>query len=308
MNFLAQSPEKIANDLADKLSEYFSNRPLTPAFFSLPGQDPVAYELPSQSLCAAYWQGDRTQQQCLVDVLLDLAGRRAEILPLEALQTLLITVGAISRPEALLPFVRVLGARTDLGQETFNLFGTALQVAKGFGPIPNAWDAVYEMVGFQSFPEKLVFDAFDICVVDTRSAWSHRFERLEPAMMRITNVSRRVAMGRRIEHTAQNMAKRLSPINIERGLKTLFGKQALKPQNQEWLRGQSPRHMLATQLLLAPSAPLSIHADTNGNHFLIRADISPSPRPKQSAPASVNAERVFSWLTPEPDEDELLAA
>lgn len=306
MNLLALSRSKIADIVGERLVQHFASGGETPSFFALPGQDPMAFELPVQSLTALYWQGTSEQQRRFVGVLLDLAGRRADSLPLQAIQTLLLTVGSIAKPEVLLPLVRVLGARTDLGEQTFNLFGTALQVAKGLGPINAAWDAVYEMAGFRSFPEKLVFDAFDVCVVDRRFRWERWFERLEPAMMRITNVSRRNAMEDRIERTATGMAKRMSTISIERGLKALLGRRTLEPQNVERLSGQWPRQMLAAKLLLAPSAPLSICGGTSSGYFLAHAESSRLQPPQQSTRSSIQIPRALKSLRVEHNEDELV--
>ena len=307
MKLLAQSRSKIADIVADRLTEHYASDHAAPSFFALPGQDPTAFELPAQSLSALYWQGTDKQRSRFVGVLLDLAGRQAQSLPLKALQSLLLTVGSIEKPEALLPFVRVLGARTDLGDKTFNLFGIALQVAKGFGLSSDAWDSVYEMVGFRSFPEKLVFDAFDICVVDHRSTWERWFIRLEPAMMRVTNVSRRIAMERRIARTASSMAKRMSANNIERGLKTLLGQHAFHPHNNDWHASQLPRHLLAHSMLLALSAPLIIRQGDRGQYFLELADLPRLPGIAPSTHYSMIVPSVFQSLGAEPDETKLLA-
>ena len=308
MNLLAQSRPKIADIVAEHLIRHFASEGETPSFFALPGQDPTAFELPAQSLSSLYWQGTSEQQRRrFVGVLLDLAGRRADGLPLQAVQTLLLTVGSISKPEALLPLVRVLGARTDLGDHTFNLFGIALQVAKGLGPVNVAWDAVYEMAGFRSFPEKLVFDAFDICVVDTRSLWERWFERLEPAMMRVTNVSRRTAMEKRLARTASGMASRMSISSIERGLKALLGRRALEPQNAELLNGQWPRQMLAAKLVLTSSAPMRICRGASGAYFLIHRTDPELPDPQQGPRHTAQIPRVLQSLQLEPDHDELVA-
>ena len=307
MNLLARPRSKIADIVAERLIQHFASGGKTPSFFSLPGQDPMAFELPAQSLSALYWQGTSEQQRRFVGVLLDLAGRRADSLPLQAVQTLLLTVGSIAKPEALLPLIRVLGARTDLGEQTFNLFGTALQVAKGLGPVNAAWDAVYEMAGFRSFPEKLVFDAFDICVVDTRYLWERWFERLEPAMMRITNISRRTAMEKRLARTATGMASRMSTSSLERGLKALLGRHSLEPQNAELLNGQWPRQMLAAKLVLTPSAPLRIRRGTSGVYFLVHAESSQSPHPQHGARHTAEIPRVMRSLQLEPNPDELVA-
>ena len=278
MNLLAQSRVKVANTVADRLIQHFDAVSATPAFFWMPGQDPMTHQLPVQSLAALYWQGSAKQRQRFVGVLLDLAGRRAEHLPLKAVQELLLTVGSIGAAEALLPFVRVLGARTDLAGEVFNLYGAALQVAKGFGPVPDAWDAVREIACLPVFPEKLVFDAFDIGVTDIRSPWAHWFERLEPAMMRVTNFSRRVAMVRRIRLSAKTMAGRVSTQSIERGLMSLLGDNVLEPERLDLRAPQQPRGMLAASLFLIPSAPLVVRRRSDGSHYLDRSG-STGPQP-----------------------------
>lgn len=302
MNLLARSRSRIADIVAEQLALHFAGGGERPSFFALPGQDPTAFELPAQSLSALYWQGTPEQRRRFIGVLLDLAGRRADSLPLQALQALLLTVGSIGKPEALLPLVRVLGARSDLGDQTYNLFGIALQVARGLGPVRAAWDAVYEMAGFKDkFPEKFVFDAFDICVVDERSPWERWFERLEPAMMRVTNVSRQSAMERRLTRSAEAMASRMSTVRIERGLKALLGRGVLEPKNAELLIGQWPRQMLAAKLLVAPSAPLRICRGADDVYFLVHAASSDPPQPQQEPRPTAELPRALRSLQLEPD-------
>jgi hypothetical protein len=266
MNLLRYARPKLCNLIAQSLNAYYAQRD-RPGYFFLPGQDAATHPTPTHSLVDLYGRANFAQQQKIRKVLLDLAGQRQEFLALKAVQELFYVVGSIQAAECLLPMAKQLNARSDLGSETYNLYGTALQVAKGFGTSEAAWDAVRELVGGINFPDKLAFDAFDAGLADHRRTWDGWFEELYASMLRVTTPSRRLAVYRRLRALALSMARQLTPDSVEAGLRRQLGDGCLAA-DLNWLdeigAEQEPLSILASALMLQKNSPFVIRRDVEG--------------------------------------------
>lgn len=245
-----------------------SASPPPAGFYALPGQDPFAHTTPQAALADLYWESPRNRQIKLSCALLDLAARPERLLPLGALEVLARTCGAIKDPDLLMPLIRTIGARGDLGSEAVPVYSTLVSVAAGFGPCEQTWDAARELAGLKFCPDKLAFDVFDLGLADHREAWHEWFRRLEPAMLKTCGLKRVHAVRKRLRHTAEQIAEAMAIGRIESGLRALVGDHALAWPESEWLESEDPRGMLVAALIAGPT-----------RHFqVLMADGKPSLR------------------------------
>jgi hypothetical protein len=314
VNIFRLSRAELGTLIAERLAEHdhlISGQGAS-RYFWMPGQDPFEFTTPTAALSALYWRSTPPQRLKLSRALRDLAGRRAELMPLRCLEELLLTIGSIADADALMPFIRVLGARGDLGAQAAVVYGAAIRVAAGFGPCEQAWDAARELAGIAALPKKLVFDLFDLGLADTREDWQAWFLRLEPDMLRMTSYTRALAVARRLKTTAGLMTSQLSVWRIEEGLRALLGNDAFDLPSEAWGSPEEPRSMLAAAIFAWRTAPLAIKRIGTVRH-LVQRDAAPTIAPV-SPPGAV---RPFARghskpvalvnLEPDPEPEPLLA-
>lgn len=294
---------RLAEVVGAELGAYFAAQAAgSPRRFWLPGIDPFAYDDPAQVIAALYRSWQPAQRRKLTGALLDLAGERATRLPLEAVEVLLLAVALMQEQRALQPMVQILNARRDLGPARHGAFVTALQVARGFGPVRPAWDSIDQLAGFDAFPEDLVFDAFEARLADPHERWERWFERLEFKMLKACSIGRVPAVRRRLRGVAQEMSRVLAERDIERGLKHLLGQPLSPAAAAEWPDILQPRQMLATALCAQAVSPFVLVGPrlARAPAALPRPPARPQPPPPPPREAGLPAAIVEVGVDEEP--------
>lgn len=269
MDLSRLSRTRLCEVIRDELLSFFEARGTSrPRRFWLPGVDPFEHEDPADVLSCLYWSWGGAGRRKLSQALIDLAGERAELLPVDAVDELLLTIGLTQAKDVLLPMIRVLNARLDLGSARHGAFVTGIQVARGFGPVTQGWDALEEMAGYEMFPDDLVFEVFEGRLADHRITWQASFEQLESKMVRATRLDRLPGVKARLQAVAAEMARVLSDRSVEVGLEYLLDQELAQDNLWECPHVSHPREMLTSALALETSSPFVVCA--TGTQRLIR--------------------------------------
>jgi len=276
---------ELAKDLCERLAEYYEcvGTPMQVRFV-LPGIDSTSYGSPADGIALAYERGDAEFQLKLPRALVALAGYRDRLTSAAALQQVLLAIQKTEAIDAFPVAAKALAARDDLAHgERYRVYATALQVAQGFGLREEAWDAVNALLDADgNFPPKFIFDAFELCMVDTRSGheWWRWFLRHWSTMAEMSEEPRRSAAETQLRRATRQLA-RLDAQSLKKGLYAIFSTD-LKAQYRKSQRPATPECVLLHELAQRPDAQWQIDFVGGDFHLVRRSEHSRQPAPAPS--------------------------
>ena len=247
---------ELAKDLCGRLSEYYKLLGTAKQVrFVLPGIDSTLYQSPSEGIAVAYHRGNVDFRFKLCRSMIALAGYREHLTSGKAIEQVLLAIWETDSLDALPVICATLAARDDLDGERYRIYATAMQVAQRFGPRDAAWEAVNALADARkTFPPKLIFDAFELCVADVRSGneWWSWFSRHWVTMEEMSAEPRRAAAEAQMRRVARRVGE-LDAQRLRKGLLAIFGGD-LKSQYQKRQPPMTPEGVLLHELTQCPDS------------------------------------------------------
>ena len=267
------SPTDFATLVAAELGAYYEARGTRfEKLFYFPGQDPFRHESPADAIATLYWGLSKSAKQNMTQGLVDVLATRMELVRVEVLNQVILSIGLIHQADLLNPLVRVIGQRFDPAETLHEVFSHTVAVIAGFGPVHTALDAARRLVNFESFPDDLVYDVLEFLIRDPMQLWSKSVMELLPRMDADYRPHEYSRVKNRLSFVAEEIGARAGLSYVVEGVLELIASDVDDLFQHRFVPRRDPLGILLSELFLELDAPFKLMRRQSGHLMLSSRD------------------------------------